>query len=439
MSQSSTPRGPARRSELVITSLMGVYFFLTIAVFWIQKPIKKTRFFEYYGDRTLDLAGLSLSAAQAELLAKVLNMVVAYAAVVAFSALARRLRRQQLTLVFTGFFALVFALFAFVVRFDSAPVAWTLYLTGDLYSTLMVATFFAFLNDSMSPEAARRRYGPIVLGGVAGGAFGPWIVAGLSKTIGPSSWMLVCVALSGVIGVVAYVAGGFVARNPPPEAATPATRSNKAGNPAFDGARLVFGSRYLFAIVTMVALYEIVSTVTDFQFSATVEHFDELGVIEKGTFIPTTYAITNSVALLVQAFGTSFVMSRFRLTIALLVLPFAVLSSSMVYMLLPLAATGALLNTADNSLSYSLNQSAKEALYTATTREQKYQAKAFIDMFVQRFAKTVGVGLSLGISVVFATFESIRWLSLVTVIVGGLWALAAYRAGRRFHELTADG
>ena len=49
------------------------------------------------------------------------------------------------------------------------------------------------------------------------------------------------------------------------------------------------------------------------------------------------------------------------------------------------------LNTADNAFSYSINQSAKEALYVPTTEDEKYKAKAFIDMFVQRAAKAVAV------------------------------------------------
>lgn len=436
---------PGNRAEAVLTAAMATYLFLVIAVFWVQKPLKKTRFFEFYGTRTLDLGSLSLSAAQAELLAKILNMVVAYGAVILFTVLARRLRREKLTLAFSGLFAVIFVAFAAVVRIDAAPVVWALYLAGDLYSTLMVATFFAFLNDSFSPETARRRYGPIVLGGVAGGAFSPSIVAALSNSLAPETWMLVCLGLSGVIAAVAYGAGVLVGRAPPAEVparggAEPRPRS-EAGkrSPASEGARLVLRSPYLLSIVALVALYEIVSTIMDFQFSATVEHFDELGVIEKKSFIPGVYAVTNWVALLVQVLGTSFVMSRFRLTVALMVLPVAALSSSLLYLLVPLATTGALLNTADNGLSYSLNQSAREALYTATTREEKYQAKAFIDMFVQRSAKALGVGLSLGISVTFASFESVRWLSLVTLGVVVLWALAARNAGRRFHVLARSG
>lgn len=67
-------------------------------------------------------------------LAKILNMVVAIVAVVVFSWLSQRFRRQ-LTVLF-----------------------------GDLFSTLMVATFFAFLSDSVTPDTAKRFYGVVGLG-----------------------------------------------------------------------------------------------------------------------------------------------------------------------------------------------------------------------------------------------------------------------------------
>ena len=50
--------------------LMSAYLFLVIAVFWIQKPIKKTRFFEYYGTRNLEIGSLVLSAASMALAPK---------------------------------------------------------------------------------------------------------------------------------------------------------------------------------------------------------------------------------------------------------------------------------------------------------------------------------------------------------------------------------
>jgi AAA family ATP:ADP antiporter len=148
------------------------------------------------------------------------------------------------------------------------------------------------------------------------------------------------------------------------------------------------------------------------------------------------YAFTNSVALLVQLLFTSFVMTRFGVGVALLVLPIAALGGSGVFMALPILWVGSLLNTADNAFSYSINQSAKEALYVPTTRDEKYKAKAFIDMFVQRFAKAIAVGVSLGITTVFADFSSVRWLSLFTVAITFFWILAARYAGHHFREVT---
>jgi ATP:ADP antiporter, AAA family len=89
---------------------MFSYFFLVITSFWILKPIKKALFIEYYDQTGFDLLAWHLSAPQAELLAKVLNMVVAFVAVMVFTWLVRRFRRQQLSFIFTGFFLLSQAL-----------------------------------------------------------------------------------------------------------------------------------------------------------------------------------------------------------------------------------------------------------------------------------------------------------------------------------------
>ena len=137
-----------RREELPFALLMFGYFFLVITSFWILKPVKKTLFIGFYDQSGLSLLGAHLDAAQAELIAKVLNMVVAFLAVVVFSALSERLRRQRLTLVFSGFFLLSYAGYALLLDSPGHLTVWSFYLFGDLFSTLMVATFFAFLNDS---------------------------------------------------------------------------------------------------------------------------------------------------------------------------------------------------------------------------------------------------------------------------------------------------
>ncbi len=139
-----------------------------------------------------------------------------------------------------------------------------------------------------------------------------------------------------------------------------------------------------------------------------------------------------------QFFFASFILTRFGQTVALLVMPLAAQGGSVGFMIIPGLLVGSSLNTLDNGFNYSINQSAKELLYTATSRVEKYSAKAFIDMFVQRFAKALAVGLSLAITAFFAGFESVRWLSLLTAAILLAWIFIARFAGRTFDELTDE-
>ncbi len=446
MPADSRPSGPRRggplravfdirREELPLALLMFGQFFLVITSFWILKPLKKGLFLEYYDAGGFELLAWSMTAAEAELLAKVLNMFVAMVAVVVFSALANHLRRQWLTFVFSSFFLIAYLAYVPLLGSPGDATVWSFYLFGDLFSTLMVATFFAFLNDSVTPDSAKRLYGLVGLGGVTGGFFGTTLLRAGIERLETSYWLLVCFGIALVIVGLAWAAGRIVDRDPPPEAA-PEPRGDATGetaNPAVEGARLVFRSRYLLSIVAIVGLYEIVSTVMDFQFSSTVGHYLDGPAI--GRHISTVFLITNLTAMLVQLFLTSFVMTRAGVGVALLVLPVAALGGSGLFMVFPLLWFGSFLNTADNAFSYSINQSAKEALYVPTSRDEKYKAKAFIDMFVQRFAKALAVGVSLAVSAWFPDFEGIRWLSLFTVAVVGVWLVAARYAGRHFAEL----
>jgi len=423
-----------RRDELPQSLLMSSYFFLVITAFWILKPLKKGLFVQFYDQTAFDLFGWSLDAAQAELIAKVFNMVVAFGAATTFVYLSRSLRRQQLTYVFSAFSVACFVALGFAVAVPSAATVWSFYFFGDLYNTLMVATFFAFLNDSVDPGSAKRLYGLIGLGGVAGGAFGSITLAGWIESLSLTGWIWVCLVMTLGIAVLAGVAGKRFERSAAPEPAKVEAAPAPAGSPVTQGARLVFSSRYLLAIVGIVGLYEMVSTIMDFQFTATVAHFLDGDAI--GAQFARVYAVTNSVALFVQLFLTSFIMTRFGVGPALLFLPVAALLGSVGFMAAPVLLFGSFLNTADNGFSYSINQSAKEVLYTPTSKAEKYQAKAFIDMFVQRFAKAVAVGLSLAISLFFTGFDSIRWLSLVTVIILVLWVQVARFAGKEFKRLS---
>jgi ATP:ADP antiporter, AAA family len=425
-----------RRDEVPLAVLMFGYFFLVITSFWILKPLKKGLFIGFYDAQGFSIGDLILTAAQAEQIAKVLNMAVAFIAVTVFTLLSRSLRRQQLTYAFSGFFIVCYVIYALTLESKSASLIWSFYLFGDLYSTLMVATFFVVLNDSVASDVAKRLYGLIGLGGVSGGWFGTEILRAKISDFSLSEWMWVCLGIAVIIVIIGAVVGSLVKKddediNPLSTEEAPTAR----GNPAIEGAQLVFRSPYLLSIVAIVGIYEMVSTIVDFQFSSAISYYLEGDEI--GKQFATVFAFTNRFAFVVQILLTSFVMTRFGVGIALLFLPVAVLLGSVGFLILPTLWMGSALNTCDNGFSYSINQSAKEVLYVPTSRDEKYKAKAFIDMFVQRFAKALAVGLSLFITITFTGFESMRWLSLISIVLLVVWFFAVRYVGRHFNAMES--
>lgn len=431
------------RHERAPTLLMSAYFFFIITIFWILKPIKKSLFLRFYTDRSFDPSfGLwpgagSLDGPQAELFAKVLNMIVAGLATALFVFLAKRFRRQSLSYVFGGVFCLCFLALRSVIDAPSEGWVWVFYLFGDLFNMLMVAGFFAYLNDSVSPVVARRIYAFVVLGGVAGGVFGSTVVKARISVFPNSTWLALCAGLTLVILCIAALTARLklpAAQHPPEESEVVVTASVRMG---MAGARVVAASPYLCTIAAIVGIYEIVSTLMDFQFSATVSHYLSGKAI--GEQLASVFLVTNVCSLAVQLLLTRFVMQELGIRAALSVLPFVVLVVAGGFALLPLLWVGSSLSIADNALNYSMNQSAKESLYVPTTASEKYQAKAFIDIFVQRTAKALGVVLSLVMSLWIADdLTAVRLLSLLVVALAVVWLLLARYAGQRFDELSAS-
>jgi len=417
-----------RKEEWPLAIRMSAYFFLVITSFWILKPLKKTLFVLHYEAQPFLLGPFAWNGAQAELVAKVANMFVALAAVFVFSRLSLRFRRDRLSVIVTTFFLAVYAVFFATLSHPEPGVVaiWCFYLFGDLLSTLMVATFFAFLNDSLDPDGAKRLLGVIGLGGVAGGFFGSTILRTFIDDLSRPAWLVVTAVLGVGILILARSAGRRAAppRRPTSEVARPSRGS------VASGARLVFGSSYLTAIAVMVGVYEIASTIVDFQFTSAVRN--ELSGPAIARHISSVYAVTNAVSFGVQLFLTSFVLTRHGPGVALLILPSVLLLGAGGFVVAPTLALGSLLSVADNGLSYSIHQSAKESLYVPATTDEKYRAKAFIDMFVQRFAKVLAVGVSLAVTSVVTDGDDMRWLMLLLIPLLAVWAIAARHAGRGF-------
>jgi len=459
-----------RKGELTKVGGMFLFFFIIIASYWFLKPLRSLLTVEKLGaDSIREL--------------KVLTAFVSAGVVVAYSLALTRLSRERLTLLVVGSFFWIFLAFAAAFSWNqySNVIYYCFYIAIDLFITVNLSVFWAFLADITDASSARRLYGLIGAGGVVGGFFGAAMCNRMVDTVAPGT-MIVYVAL-GYLAVPALVllVSRRVRRQPGVAHGVIAQSGRSRLSDALAGFRVVVSSRYFLGICVILGSYELVSAVNDFCFHKAVElsfkaeggalsllgtalaTFDRVTGLEltaaldrlgwnvtggsMGSFFSGFFLAMNLVALAVQVLLTSFVLRRAGMTVALLVLPVAIVSLSTGFFALPVLALVELLFLADNSLNYSMNQTSRELLFVPVRREDKYRALAFIDMFVLRAAKaTAGFLLLLlpfvlqafsGVGLDAADISSLRWYMLLTVPLGIVWSIVAVLLGSAFRRKTA--
>ena len=426
MSDTNRKRIHPYPEEWPFALLMALQFFFAIGVFWILKPLKKTLFIKLYDHQLLDVWRFEFNAAQTELLAKNLNMGLALLAMVLFVILARKFRRHHLLNVIVVFLCCCIATLM-VMPVESVGFVWSFYIFGDLFNMLMLASFFAFLNDSVSREQARRLMGTVVFGGVLGGAVGATATRELLSQLNLQQWLAISLGITLLIGLLAHVAARHIPVRSLPDDDEPTPQASPLPF------RKLIQSRYIVSIALIVGSYEMVSSLVDFQFTSAVSHYLNGDAI--GAYFSSVYMTVNVVAMTVQLLFTGLVLTRLGVTRALLVLPGALLLGSVAFLAVPVLFFGALLCIFDNGLNYSINQSARESLYVLIRSEARYRAKAYVDILIHRTSKALSVNLTLLLSTVL----SFRWLAIVSICLIVVWISAARYAGKQFdNEESAD-
>lgn len=409
-----------RSGELKPALMMFGFFFSIIAVFQILKPLKKGLFVSHFG-------------AEQELIAKGINIDVAFTAMIGFTYLYNWLGGRRLVRFLCGFFSIALLIFyAVVTDAPSGFVNYAFYLFGDLWSTVWVATFWAFLNEISTSEQSARLYGLIGTGGLLGGIAGSALVSGTVKTYSSPPLILLCLGLTGAILFFSWRIDALARSREAAMAypAQPLRLEKVTWLSGLDGAKMVVKSRYLIVIVAILALYEFCSQILDFQFSSVLAKAI-VGGRDVQAYLGRLYLVTNILALLSQIVLTTVLLRRSGPGAGLVVLPAAMCFASGGFWLEPTLMMGSLLIIADNGLNYSINQTSRELLFVPTSSDAQYKARAFTNMFIQRLAKGAATVLSAAFILI-----GVRWLSSITLAVTLAWIWLAILAGRGFQRLA---
>lgn len=413
---------PPERTKAAI--LFG-WFFLVITTLWLLKPIRNASLLAHLGSEEIPYVRIG-------------SVVVVGLVVAAYSRVVDRLSRLQVVVGASLFFSAVLVVFwlALTIGGDALGAqrwfVWSVFILVDIYSTVMVGIFWIYTNDVVSRGEADRLYGPIGMGGILGGIAGGAIVDSLVRTLGHVDILLLCAALGVMSAGAAWLAERRLhphVRHPEPDA-----KKDKGLHAALAGAREVGRSPYLLLIVGIVMGYEFAAATTDFVVNVVFERAfssqDELAQMfgRVGWIVSTT-------ALVSQLVVVPLLLPSKR--VALAIPPIAMALATVGLTALPVVWVAIVLSAADRGLNYSLQQVTKETLYVPLSDAQKYKAKAFIDMFVDRAAKGLSaIALMVAIAVEGVSIPISLAIALVAL---GVWTLCALLLGRAYvRTISAD-
>ena len=432
-----------RAGEGFTALLLMINLFLLLTAYLIIKTVREALILSEGGAVVKSYA----AAAQALLL---LVVVPSYGYV------ASRVHRIKLINGVTLFFISNLVLFYLLGQLQ-VPLGVPFFLWVGIFNLLIVAQFWSFANDLYLEEQGKRLFPIIAFGGSFGAILGPKIAGWLFEPSGLYGLMLMTALLLGGCMVFSNRVNRRAAheRRNAQRALDPEKPLGRQG-----AYKLVLGQPYLLIIAAMMVVANLVNTTGEFILGQKVtEEAKRLAVVEIAN--PAGHELSEAAAHAIDQkkmqhfiagfygdffFSVSLVSALLQLLLVSRIIKFCGVSGSLFF--LPLIALGGYAFIAltpfltqihfakviENSTDYSLQNTARQALFLPTSREVKYKAKAAIDTFFVR----IGDLLSMGI--VFLSVQlslTTRALSSVNVLMIMVWLFLVFGIGRRYKILSA--
>lgn len=313
-------------------------------------------------------------------------------------------------LILGTFLFLIANLIAFWLLLSKGWI-WSLYLFYvwvNLYGLMSTSLLWLLANAIFNPREARRLFGLVGAGGIAGAIVGAGFTSWVVARVGTENLLLVCAAMLG--GSLILVRLVRTERVPGP--------TKKAKEDGESPLRLIASSDLLKLLAGMAALVAVVAAITDIQFNAIVDQTfaDE---DQKTAFFGQFFAFLSAFALIFQLVGTPRILRTMGVIPALLFLPLSLAFGSLWVLVAPGLVAGMAVKLGDGGFRHSIHKSAAEILFLPVPAEIKRRTKVLLDTTVDNLA--TGLGALLVLLLTNFLGVSYQYLSLLSLAFVVLW------------------
>lgn len=353
----------------------------------------------------------------------------------AYGAFASRVPRLKLIAWVTIFFIVQLIAFYFAGQ-AGVREGVVFYIWVGIFNVFVIAQFWAFANDLFSEAQGKRLFPILGVGGSLGAVMGAWAATELLKLMGPYGLLITAAAGIGVcIGLTTIADRWTLGQENQQEASKAETPLGKEG-----GFELIFRDRYLMLVAILTVLLNVVNTSGEFLLSKLVVqqslHLYGPGAeLARKAFVGEFYAHffgwVNLLGLVLQMFFVSRIFRYVGVRGSLFILPTIALTGYSLILFYPALYAVRTLKILENSTDYSVQNTARQALFLPTSREAKYKAKEAIDTFFVRIGDVLLAGIVfVGTKLAF----SISGFAAISVVLTLVWigvTIAIYREHKR--------
>ncbi len=390
----------ARPGEWGPVLLLQLLVFLIICTLLIVKPTASALFLSEYG--AIGLPYIFLATA-------VLAAIVS----TGYSAALRRYNLLQVSIVSLVVCLVILIACAGFMRLPLAQpaIAVTLYLWTAIFGVLAASQFWMMASFVFDVRQAKRLFGLIGAGAIAGGIAGGYITTLLAREIGARNLILLAASLLvPCLILTTYVWKRYVVKK------QSVISRKKKSNVGYEAPhRLILESKHLLLLCGIVALSVTVAKLVDYQFSVlAAERYGDQDRL--AAFFGFWYSTFNIVALAIQLLLTHRVVQGLGVSGALLFLPIGLGVGAVVMLLMPGLNAAILSRSVDGSLKQSLSRASVEMLFLPLDEDTKKKVKTYIDVFVDSLAGGLGGLVLIALTQVLGiSAPAISWFVLLLV------------------------
>jgi ATP:ADP antiporter, AAA family len=407
--------------EVKAVVLSMLYFLFLFGSYSVLKPVRETMGTVYGVAHYQQLFTMTLLAS------------LAFAPL--YSGLAARIRLSTFLPWVYAFIAATIA--AFYVLFVGVSgqdrwIAAAFFVWVSTFNLLIISVFWSFMADIFSRTQAKRLFGFVAAGGTIGGIIGPAIPTFFGKQLGNNNLLLISAAGFVVTAVLVRLLAHEKQRLLAAGVEVQRTRlDHRLGGNPFDGFVLLLRSRYLLLLALFLLLMTWISTIVYFQLGDLITKAFTSRDARTQAYSTIELSV-NSIAVIIQLFGSGRIIARFGVKAGLLLNPIIMVIAFLAIAFSPVLLILAGIQIARRVAEYAVAKPTREMLFTVVDQDSRYKAKNVIDTVVYRFGDFSNAWVSSLIPP-----HGVTGLAIFGLITSAVWFPVAWLLGRRYESVRS--